>query len=87
MVRDVLYLLQTLTTLSLRSCQIGAKGAQVIVQALERNQVRYIFSHFIPISRLLYLSQTLIALMLEDSDVRAECAQAIRRALQRNKNR
>jgi len=66
---------------------MGAKGAQAIVQALERNQVRYIFSYFIPISLLLYLSQTLIAFMLEDSDVSAECEQAIYQALKRNKNR
>ena len=66
---------------------MGAKGAQAIVQALERNQVRYIFSYFVVISLLLYLYQTLIALMLEDSNVSADCEQAIYQALKRNKNR
>ena len=34
------YLSQTLTTLELWRNQIGAKGAQAIAEALQRNQVR-----------------------------------------------
>ena len=41
---------KTLTTLDLHVNNIGNAGAQAIGQALERNQVRYIFSFFMPIS-------------------------------------
>jgi len=81
------YLSQTLTTLDLGGNQIRAEGAQAIAQALEKNQVREIFSFFISISYSFYLSQTLTILNLRLNKIRAEGAQAIAQALERNQVR
>jgi len=86
-ISHLFYLSQTLTTLNLESNTIGDKGAQAIAQALEKNQVREIFSFFISIRHLFYLSQTLTTLHLESNKIGAEGAQAIALALQRNQVR
>ena len=67
--------------------QIGDEGAQAIGQALERNQVRELFSFFILISHLFYSSQTLTTLNLGFNQVGAKGAQAIGQALERNQVR
>ena len=53
-ISHLFYSSQTLTTLNLGLNQVGAKGAQAIGQALERNQVREIVSFFISTSHLFY---------------------------------
>jgi len=56
LISHLFYLSQTLTTLNLGNNQIGTEGTRAICQALERNQVRYIFIFFISISHLFYFT-------------------------------
>jgi len=83
----IFYLSQTLTTLFLRGNLIGDVGAQAIGQALQRNQVREIFSFFVLTNRLFYLSQTLTTLNLDENEIGDAGVQAIGHALERNKVR
>ena len=80
-------MLQTLTELDLAYNQIGPEGAQAIAQALDRNQVRYIFSFFTSVTSLLYLLQTLTMLRLDYNQIGPEGGQAIAQGLDRNQVR
>jgi len=86
-ITSLYFLWQTLTTLNLEGNQVKDAGAQVVGQALEINQVRYIYNFVSSIVSLLYLLQTLTTLNLERNGIRDTGAQAIGQALERNQVR
>jgi len=84
LISHLFYLSQTVTTLNLAMNTIGAIGARAISQALEINQVEWIFRFFISINHLFYLSQTLTTLDLTRNQIGDAGARAICRALKTN---
>ena len=66
--------------------QIGPKGGQAIAQALERNQVRYMFSFLTSVTSLLYLLQTLTELDLGNNHIGEESEELLRKVLDKRRN-
>ena len=66
--------------------QIGLEGAQALAQALERNQVRYMFSFLTSVTSLLYLLQTLTELDLGNNHIGEESEELLRKVLDKRRN-